>query len=318
MHIIIVVLVLAISSFIYLKIADKYNIIDKPNHRSSHTIPTIRGGGILFSLAYFLYELFHDFPHTYLTIGVLIVSLVSFIDDIKTLGAKLRFIFHVLAVFLAIIEIGLFKLNFLSVVALIVVGTGMLNFFNFMDGINGITGMYSISVIIGVYLLDYKNIIPNDLFYYQIIALLIFGFYNFRKKARFFAGDIGSISIAIIVFYIVIHIIIVYQSPIFILSLVVYGADAILTLIYRVYLREKLSDAHRHHLYQKLVDRTSLTHLQTSAIYASLQLIICLAVFFVLNYTFIIQIYITILVIAIFVLLYVCVFKVLEISKLGC
>lgn len=272
---IITFLTLALLSLVYLKVADKLNIIDKPNQRSSHTIPTIRGGGILFVFAFFIYEISTGFNEVYLSIAVLLIAVVSFIDDMKTLSAKIRFPFQVAAVTLVMYQIGLFNMPIWIPMIAIFACTGYINFYNFMDGINGITGLYSIAVLCGVYVVNQENpVLSNELIIYQLLALVVFGFYNFRKKARFFAGDIGSISIALILIYMTFTLLYEKESPIYILLLVVYGADAALTMLYRVLIKESLTEAHRHHIYQKLVDRTALSHLQVAGLYAILQLII--------------------------------------------
>lgn len=276
---ILVTIILAIASFVYLKLADKFNIIDKPNHRSSHTQITVRGGGILFALAAVLFSLFNDFQYPYFTIGLIFISIISFVDDIITLSSAIRFPLQILAILLMLYQLDLiFETNFFWVIWLVICATGFINFFNFMDGINGITGLYSISVLFGVYLLNQKiDTINDDLIIYTLISLIIFGFYNFRKKALFFAGDIGSISLALIIIFSVFGLVNASGSPVILLIIMVYGADALLTLIYRkFFLKEKVTEPHRHHLYQILVDKINISHLKVSFIYAVVQFVFVL------------------------------------------
>lgn len=272
----IVFALLAIASFIYLKIAVRFKIIDKPNERSSHTKITVRGGGILFALAAILFFVFNDFQYPYFTLGLVLIAIVSFIDDIKTLSSAIRFPFQILAILLVLFELNLiFDTNILWLIWIIICGAGFINFFNFMDGINGITGLYSISVLVGVYLLnDQIMAINQDLVIYTLLSLLVFGFYNFRKKALFFAGDIGSISLAIIIIFSIFALVKTAASPVILLLIMVYGADALLTLLYRkLILKEKVTEPHRHHLYQKMVDVKKMSHLKVSAIYALVQFV---------------------------------------------
>jgi UDP-N-acetylmuramyl pentapeptide phosphotransferase/UDP-N-acetylglucosamine-1-phosphate transferase len=145
-----------------------------------------------------------------------------------------------------------------------------------MDGINAITGFYSIVVIVGflyydLFIIDFIN---EKLLLFNLIALAVFGFYNFRKKAKFFAGDIGSITLAMIILFTSFSFYKVTQSPLVLLFLAVYGVDSLMTILVRKRLKEKLSEAHRHHLYQKLVDNEKYSHIKVSGIYAIIQAVL--------------------------------------------
>ncbi|CAL2088318.1 UDP-N-acetylmuramyl pentapeptide phosphotransferase/UDP-N-acetylglucosamine-1-phosphate transferase [Tenacibaculum sp. 190524A02b] len=283
MNYLIVFLVLAVLSVVYIKLADKLNIIDKPNHRSSHTTPTIRGGGILFYFAILIYFFSTSYNFPYLILGVSLIAIVSFIDDIITLSSSVRLPFQFLAIFLCMYQLELIHNNFVLLIPILIFGVGFINIYNFMDGINGITGLYSIIVLLGMYTINLKeDILDIELIIYPVLSLIVFGFYNFRKKARMFAGDIGSISIAVLIFFIGILLIKELKSPIIILLVAVYGADSILTIIYRKSIGERLTQPHRHHIYQKLVDKLKVSHLKVSLIYSILQFFINIIVF--LNY----------------------------------
>ena len=142
-----VVLLLIVISYGYLKLAIKFKIIDKPNERSSHTKTTVRGGGIIFTIAILLFFLLNDFKYPYFCLGVVLVSIISFLDDIYTLSSKIRFPFQLLAVFLVLLEVGLpFSPVYIFIFA-VAFGIGVVNMFNFMDGINGITGLYSLATL---------------------------------------------------------------------------------------------------------------------------------------------------------------------------
>lgn len=272
----IVFIVLTISSNTYLKLATKYKIIDKPNERSSHTKITVRGGGILFLLAILLFFILNDYQYPYFIIGLVLISIISFIDDMYTLSSKVRFPFQLLAIFLVLFELDAFSLPFYLPMIFLFFGLAIINMFNFMDGVNGITGFYSLVVLGSFFILNLnENLISIDLFIYSIIALIIFCFYNFRKKALFFAGDIGSISIGLLLFFIGLCYTIKLNSPLFLLTVIVYGADAGNTLLYRkLFTKESIFAPHRHHIYQKLVDYKVFSHLQVSLIYGLMQLIV--------------------------------------------
>ncbi|WP_299017500.1 glycosyltransferase family 4 protein [uncultured Polaribacter sp.] len=271
---IIILITLSLASFFYLKIADKFNIIDKPNKRSSHTKITIRGGGIVFPIAILLFFFLNDYQYPYFVLGVFLISVVSFLDDIYTLSSKIRFPFQFLAIFLILYQL---EIPFIPMaVVYFIMGLGMINMFNFMDGINGITGLYSLAVISGLFLINTnENIINPDLIIYVAMSIVVFGFYNFRKKAIFFAGDIGSIAIGMFIFFIGLYLTVTLKSPLILLLIIVYGADAGNTLLYRKFFtKESILDPHRHHIYQKIVDIKKIGHLKVSLIYGGLQLLV--------------------------------------------
>lgn len=270
----IITILLIIFSVIYLKFAERFNIVDKPNERSSHTIPTIRGGGILFLIALWLFFIAANFQYPYLVLGVTLIAGISFIDDLKTLSSKLRLPFQFFAIALVLLEIGFVDSTWWSLLIILIMGVGFINMYNFMDGINGITGLYSLSVLSGLYMLNVKEqLVDPDLLRILMISLVVFGYYNFRKKARFFAGDIGSISIAVLLFFIGATFYRKFQAPVFILWIVVYGADSMTTIAYRKYLGQNIMEPHRLHIYQKLVDVYKISHLKVAGAYALIQVI---------------------------------------------
>ncbi|WP_298766040.1 glycosyltransferase family 4 protein [uncultured Polaribacter sp.] len=303
--------VLAIISYLYLKLAIKFKIIDKPNQRSSHTKSTIRGGGILFTIAIILFFFFNNFEYPYFFIGVLSIAIVSFLDDIYTLSSKVRFPFQILAIALIMYQINIPFFPIYLFVLYFVMGVGIINMFNFMDGINGITGLYSLATISGFYFINVnEQIINSEIVIYTVLSIIIFGFYNFRKKALFFAGDIGSISIGMLIFFVGLYFTVKLNSPLILLLVIVYGADAGNTLLYRkFYTKESVLEPHRHHIYQKLVDKKKVPHLQVSLIYTLLQLIVNFIVYKTYRLELTIQIYVFLVLVAVFMFLYIYGFK---------
>ena len=310
----IVLAVLAILSLVYLKIAIKFKIIDKPNERSSHTKITVRGGGIIFPIAIFIFFLLNNYQYPYFTLGVFLISFVSFLDDIYTLSSKIRFPFQFIAIALILFELNVFSLPAYFIILYLITGIGFINMFNFMDGINGITGIYSLSVLAGFLLINTnENIINNDLIIFSILSLLVFGVYNFRKKALFFAGDIGSIAIGMLIFFIGLLFTIKLNSPLILLLVIVYGADAGCTLLYRkFYTNESVLDPHRHHIYQKIVDDYRFSHLKVSSVYGVLQLLVNIIVFKSYNLNILSQLVVFIVLVAIFLIIYISVFKIIK------
>lgn len=269
----IVLLLLFIGiELIYFKIADHYNIIDKPNHRSSHSSITLRGGGIIFPIA-ILIALFQGFVGWALTLAVILVAVLSFVDDIKPLPTLPRFGCQIIAVLVIASDLQLFQNPFWVLPLLIIFFIGWINAFNFMDGINGITVLYALVAIGSFSILPVnESILP--LLITMGLSCLVFGFFNVRTKAKTFAGDVGSISMAVFLGYLMIKTI-VYTGQIgYLLFFSVYGIDAIITILYRIKRRENILEAHRSHLYQYLANELGHSHIAISCQYAVLQLVV--------------------------------------------
>lgn len=309
---ILLVVFLFICAFFYLKIAEHFNIVDNPNFRSSHTTPVIRGGGILFYISLTLFFFNSGFQYPFFFIGLSLVVIISFLDDLYTLSAKFRFPVHILAVLLVLYQAGLYE-NYLLLFPLIILGIVFVNTFNFMDGINGITGFYSITTIVFLLLLSIlENVMSKDIFIYTLIGLFVFGFYNFRVKARFFSGDSGSISMALLLFFCGVYLATQLNAPILILIISVYGADSIITIFYRLSIKENISKPHRRHLYQKLVDILGWSHLRVAFSFSILQIIINILVFFNYKSTIAVQWIIIVFTIILLSIFYFFIFKYLD------
>lgn len=269
----------------YFRIADKFNIIDKPNQRSSHSKIVLRGGGIIFSLGALIWgamlavtgqvDVLDD--NALFLAGLLMVASVSFVDDIHPLPDSLRLIVQFAAMFLMFwnLDILHWDMWWVGVLALIVC-VGATNVYNFMDGINGITGGYSLAVLVPLLLVAQGD---ASLIVTTILATLVFCYFNFRpkNKAKCFAGDVGSISIAFIILYIVGHIIVDTADITWLVFLIVYGVDACLTIFHRIMLHENLGQAHRKHAYQLMANELGMSHISVSLLYMGLQLAISLA-----------------------------------------
>ncbi|WP_343530392.1 glycosyltransferase family 4 protein [Pedobacter sp.] len=265
-----------ILELVYFKIADRFNIIDKPNHRSSHTSITIRGGGIIFPIAILVYALINGFQSAYFIIGLLAISTVSFLDDILTLNNKVRLSVHLCSVLLLFLQWDLFSLSWYWVLIALIFVIATINAYNFMDGINGITGGYSLLTIATLYYID-QNVISftsAELLLIVGLALLVFNFFNFRKKAKCFAGDVGSVSIAFIIVFLIGQLILKTQNISYILLLLVYGTDTAFTVLFRKIRKENIFEAHRSHFYQFLSNHMKYSHLLVSLLYVVAQLLI--------------------------------------------
>ncbi|WP_369753155.1 glycosyltransferase family 4 protein [Flavobacterium sp. WC2409] len=255
---------------LYFKIANKYNIIDKPNSRSSHTTITLRGGGIIFPIAICIAFIL-GYVSWEIALAVVIVAVVSFIDDIKPLSQLPRFASHVIAVALVFYDLNLFTESLWILPIVFVLLIGWVNAFNFMDGINGITVLYALTAIISFSVLP-TQVSSLPLLITMGLSCFVFGIFNVRKKAKTFAGDVGSISMALFLGYFMIKTIIVTNQFGYILFFSVYGIDAVVTILNRIKKRENIFEPHRSHLYQYLANEMGFSHVLVAVIYAGLQL----------------------------------------------
>jgi UDP-GlcNAc:undecaprenyl-phosphate GlcNAc-1-phosphate transferase len=291
-QILLILSVLFLIELLYFKIADQFNIIDKPNERSSHTQVTIRGGGILFPLAWLFYSAMHGFVFPYFTVGILLVAVISFLDDRMDISSRLRLLIHLIAFTLCFFELNLFSiLPWWAILIAYIVSIGCVNAINFMDGINGMTGLYGLSILVPVSIYFFGTTLQDHFIMYMIWSILVFGFFNFRKKAKCFAGDVGSVSLGYFLIFLILgfmfhcwqvqgdHLLLVnnrwhgFEFK-YILFLTLYGLDSILTIVQRLFLKENIFKPHRKHLYQLLANEMKIPHLWVSILYALIQIVI--------------------------------------------
>lgn len=282
MTFVIIFLMLILLELAYFRIADRFNIIDKPNLRSSHSSIVLRGGGIIFLISVWLYAAFFGLTYPWFILGLTLIGLVSFIDDIHSLPDSLRLVVQFAAMFLMFYQFGILNLHdwWIVIIALIVC-VGITNAYNFMDGINGITGGYSLAVLFPlIYLNDKMEFISQSFLYVVGLRLVVFCFFNFRKKAKCFAGDVGSITMAFILLFALGSLILTSGDFSYIVFLAVYGADSVLTICHRIQLHENLGEAHRKHAYQLMANELHISHVKVSLLYMALQLVISFGMIF--------------------------------------
>jgi UDP-N-acetylmuramyl pentapeptide phosphotransferase/UDP-N-acetylglucosamine-1-phosphate transferase len=275
----IVLLVLMLS---YMKWAEKAGIIDQPNVRSSHTRPTIRGGGVIFPVAVLLWGLFFDHGAWPLISAVVLAGLVGFLDDRYSLHQLPRIVVQSFAVVLLIWQVGILAESVIMILLAFFVLTGWLNAFNFMDGINGISSFYSLVLLFGVWL--FADRVPDldvSLIYVICISLIIFSWFNARKRALVFAGDVGSMSLAVILGYLVALLMFTTGRWEFIVLISVYGVDTVMTIFHRLIKKENIFKAHRSHLYQYLANEMKWEHITISVLYGGSQFGIILGLYFI-------------------------------------
>lgn len=271
-----ITVLLFVLELVYFKIADKCNIIDKPNMRSSHKNITLRGGGIIFLIGAWLYCVFYGFQYLFFMIGLTAISLVSFADDIRSIPNKIRLVVHFASMLLMLYDFGIVGADTgWQIIAGLVLCVGIINAYNFMDGINGITGGYSLAVLLPLlYANGLSEFVDQNYIVVSILSVLVFCFFNFRKRAKCFAGDVGSVSIAFILLFVLGRLILQTGDFSYILFLVVYGVDSVLTIVHRIMLHENLGEAHRKHVYQLMANELKMPHVLVSSIYMALQLVI--------------------------------------------
>lgn len=286
MYLLIIVILLFLAELFYFRIADRFNIIDKPNERSSHSKVTLRGGGIIFYFGALAYFLTSGFDYSWFMLALTLVTFISFVDDIKSTKQMTRLLFHFSAMALMFYQWGLFSLSWWWIIIALIVCTGIINAYNFMDGINGITGGYSLVILAALAYIN-KEIIPfveGDFIYTVLCSVLVFCFFNFRRKAKCFAGDVGSVSIAFILLFLIGKLMIQTGDFSWIVLLSVYGVDSVLTIIHRLMLHENIGLPHRKHLYQLMANELKIPHVMVSSIYMIVQALIIAGYILCLNH----------------------------------
>ena len=276
MYYLIILVLLFLAELFYFYIADKYNIIDKPNERSSHIRITLRGGGIIFYFGVLAFFLTNQFEYPWFMLALTLVTLISFIDDIRSTSQVLRLVFHFSAMGLMFYQWGLFSLPWWTILVALIICTGIINAYNFMDGINGITGGYSLVILGALAFINHSvvSFVEPDLIYTMLCAVLVFNFFNFRKRAKCFAGDVGAVSIAFTILFLIGRLIIQTGDFSWIVLLVVYGIDSVLTIVHRLMLHENIGLPHRKHMYQIMANELRMPHVVVALIYMMMQAIV--------------------------------------------
>ena len=284
---------LIIAELVYFKIADKFNIIDKPNERSSHSSIVLRGGGVIFSLSMLVWAVMMAvqgecgvvLEYLPFLVGLLLVAGVSFWDDVKSLPDSMRLVIQFVAMALMFWSMGIMHWNMWWIVLIaLIVCVGATNVINFMDGINGITAGYSLAVLVPLFLLNRGLcFVEQSFIIVAVIGVLVFCIFNFRPKgkAKCFAGDVGSIAIAFIMLFVIGRLIVLTKDVTYLILLLVYGVDGCLTICHRIMLHENLGEAHRKHAYQLMANELKIGHVKVSSLYMAMQLIVSLGFIYI-------------------------------------
>ena len=294
----IIVVLLVVAELVYFKVADHFNIIDKPNERSSHSTIVLRGGGVIFTIGMLVWVGLQGahgdwsvvMDYLPFLVGLLIIAGVSFIDDVHSLPDSVRLVAQFLSMGLAawcmiqgseVMALEWYWLVLIGIAALIVF-VGATNIINFMDGINGITAGYALAVLFPLFLLNNKEggepFILNSLLGVAILSVLVFCIFNFRPKgkAKCFAGDVGSIGIAFIMLFAIGKLIVQTGELSYLVLLMIYGVDGVLTICHRIMLHENLGEAHRKHAFQLMANELKIGHVKVTLLYMALQLAVSL------------------------------------------
>lgn len=277
---IIIFILLFVTELIYFCLADKCNIIDKPNERSSHSTITLRGGGIIFLISVWLWSVFFGFQYPWFLVGLTLVAGVSFVDDIHSLPDSVRLVIQFVAAAMAFYQLGILHWSMWWIILLsLIIYVGATNVINFMDGINGITTGYSLAVLVPLAVVNMNGVfVEQSLIISTILASLVFCIFNFRPQgmAKCFAGDVGSIGIAFIMLFLLGNVIIKTGDITWLIFLLVYGVDGCLTIVHRIMLHENLGEAHRKHAYQIMANELKIGHVKVTSLYMAMQLLISL------------------------------------------
>lgn len=282
----IIAIVLLVAELLYFRIADYFNIVDKPNERSSHSRIVLRGGGVIFTLSVIAWVVMtigqgNDISsYIPFLVGLLMITSISFWDDVHSLPDSLRMVVQILAFLLMLWSLGLMQWSMWWVIPIVLFFcVGATNIINFMDGINGITEAYALAMLIPILLLNKEvGFIDESYLIVVIIGLLVFSIFNFRPKgkAKCFAGDVGSIGIAFIILFALGKLMLATEDITYGIFFLLYGIDGSMTIFHRIMLHENLGQAHRKHAFQLMSNELKIGHVTVSLIYMVLQLVVSL------------------------------------------
>ena len=270
--------VLLMAELIYFRIADKCNIIDKPNQRSSHSKVVLRGGGVIFLVGTWVWSCLYGFQYPWMLAAVTLAAGISFVDDIHSLPDSLRLVAQFVAMGLMFYQLDILHLDMWWIVLLaLIVCVGATNIINFMDGVNGITGGYSLAVLVPLLLMNRKiQFMESSFLIVAILSVVVFCLFNFRPKnrAKCFAGDVGAVSIAFVILFLLGRLILETGDWSYIIFWAVYGVDSVLTIVHRLMLHENIGLPHRKHMYQLMANELKIPPVVVSLLYMVVQAVI--------------------------------------------
>jgi len=230
-------------------------------------------------LGVWLFAAFFGFEYWPFIVGITLAAGISFVDDIHSLPDGVRLVVQFVAMFLMFSCWGILNWESWWIVILgLILCVGITNAYNFMDGINGMNGGYTLAVLLPLAWLNARmGFAPQSLIIVSILADLVFCYFNFRPKgkAKCFAGDVGSVGAAFIVIFLLGLLVFQTRDVTYIVFLAVYGIDSVFTIVHRILLHENLGEAHRKHAYQIMANELGMEHTVVSTLYMVLQLVIC-------------------------------------------
>ena len=313
-----IAILLLLAELVYFSIANHFNIIDKPNERSSHSRIVLRGGGIIFLIGAWIWSAFFGFQYPWFLAAVTLAAGVSFVDDIRSLPDSVRLVVQFIAMGLMFYQLDMIHANlWWAVILALIVCVGATNIYNFMDGINGITAGYSLAVLVPLLLVNEKmpghaghdvgGGVETSFIIVTILSVLVFSYFNFRpkNKAKCFAGDVGSVGIAFILLFMIGCLIMKTRDITWLIFLVVYGVDGCCTIVHRIMLHEHLGEAHRKHAYQIMANELGMSHVAVSLLYMAIQLVISMVMVYLIPNTMVAHWVYLIVVILVLVAVYV-------------
>ncbi|KAB2814348.1 MraY family glycosyltransferase [Phaeocystidibacter luteus] len=284
-----VFLLLILVMQLYIRLARRYDIVDEPGYRSNHSVTVLRGGGILFPVAILVFFLINGPLHPQFFLGTLLLAVVSFWDDLGNVKAFHRLLVQFVAVGLMIYDLNTGGYGWAALFLMFFVAVGWINAFNFMDGINGITAINAALNLGTLVLINYDlRFIEMRLLVFLMLSVIVFGIYNFRIRALVFAGDVGSITMAYATAFAMAALILKTGQWQYLLFLSVYVVDAGYSVLHRVFHGFNPLKPHRTFLFHMLVNEVGWPHLAVSSLYAGIQLVINLLVYYIIipaNYT---------------------------------
>lgn len=261
-------------------------VLDHPNARSSHAVPTPRGGGLAV-MAVALPLLAWDAATRplengggtpwVLIVGALALAALSWLDDLRNLSARTRLLAHFATCLLALLVLPLpgpvfqgWLPPFLDLLATAVCWVWFVNLFNFMDGIDGISGVQTVALGAALVLLHgVANVpIPVGAPWILIGAMAGFLVWNWHP-ARIFLGDVGSVPLGFLLGGLLVIVASLGHLAAALIAPAYYVADATLTLANRVIRRRPFMQAHREHAYQRAV-QAGVSHVRVSGAIAIL------------------------------------------------
>lgn len=271
---VLIAIVLILTELFYIRLIDKTSLFSALEERKKDERPVWSGAGLLFYLGMLLFSILHNFIYPWFFIAITLLAVVGLWNTIKPVPWIIQHIALWSALLAMYYELNFYESHLWCLITIVLVGSVLTMYaFRAMDGVNRISGGYSFVVLLVLGFINARMVpfIDGMYLYIAIVTAFILCLFNLKFRMRAFCGEAGPGMLAIIVLFALCKLLIATNDMSYLILLIVYIVDSILTLVYRIIRCENVFETEGKHVYQLLITRQNQSPIVVSALYASAQ-----------------------------------------------